>query len=221
MQKNKYKYLIFDFDGTIADTILDIADAVNHSLKENSLPTHTYEEFRTFVGNGSKVMIQRACNPITDEKILKDVFDCYFSFYCLNATNKTVPFDGIVSNLEYAKKKGVKLFIFSNKPQKLLDLIVEKIFPHNLFEVVVGVRDDGITKPNVSNFNLLTKNYDIKDENTAYFGDSDVDMITANNLHINNRYAVSWGYQDISRLSDSKKILDNPSQIKDVIHNVI
>ena len=110
------KGIIFDLDGTLLNTIDDIADSVNAVLKKHGLPTHTVEEYKTFVGSGAKVLITSALGEkANDEKLYKEVFDEYIEYYGKHREDKTAPYAGIVEMLEKLKGK-YRLGVLSNKP---------------------------------------------------------------------------------------------------------
>ncbi len=221
--KNKYQAFVFDRDGTIVSTREDIAKAVNVSLEYHHLPTHDLKEMTTFIGNGSVKLIQRAIGKEHQDRF-QSVFDVYYSYYSKHYKDLTHPYDGRIESLEYAKSKGVLLFIYTNKPQDIA-LDVRKTFFGSLFTKMVGIPLGGVTKPDPKAFLEQTKEYDLDFSKVAYFGDSVTDLQTAYNLKIENRYSVLWGYQSketlLSYPIQPKAFLSSPLQIKDVVDDRI
>ncbi len=225
MNESYYQTFVFDLDGTLLDTIVDMKVCVNRALKKYGLKEHTTDEYKSFVGNGSVKLIQRALGE-DNQKYYDDVFSSYYEDYKTHFMDFTKPFDGIVEALEYGKRKGIRYFIYTNKPQAIATEVVEHCFPKGFFEKIIGVPLGGKTKPDPKAFLDEFKKYDdISLDRCAYFGDSDTDILTAKNIGIKNMYSVSWGYKTYDFLVNyeckPKKILRNPSEIKEVIDNII
>lgn len=196
----KFDSLIFDLDGTICNTIKDIANSVNYSLKLHNLKTYKINEFKPFLGHGSKRLILDAINNNTS--LFDSVFNKYMDKYATNPSKYTKAYPYVDKFLHIAKNNGIKLFVFTNKPQKLADLVIKSCFQDNLFDEVIGVKEDTkIVKPEIDEFSKRTSKYHINYSSSAYFGDSDVDLITAKNLSVKETYITTWGYQDYNYLS--------------------
>lgn len=219
---DKIQAFIFDMDGTIVETNQDICDAVNYSLKYHQLQEISYDECKGYLGNGSVKLIHRAMHFQHDE-MFQSVFDVYYDYYLKNFVNKTKPYDGIVSSLEYAKQKGIKLFVYTNKPEKIASVIVNHLFGNDFFTKLVGIPLGGEVKPSVISFLNATKEFNLDYSKVYYFGDSTTDIETAYNLHVKKMISVLWGYQSKKiLLSYSKKpdlLLENPFEIKKLIDN--
>lgn len=195
----KYDSFILDLDGTLCDTLKDIAYSVNYALKKYNLKTHSLEKYKSFVGNGSNKLIQRAIYP--HEELFNKVFKTYKEKYLSNPTKYTKPYKGMERFLLEAKKQGIKLFVFTNKPHDLATSVLSLSFKDNIFTKIIGIQNNTqIIKPQVDNFLKETKEYNINYSLSAYFGDSDVDIFTANNLRVKETYITLWGYQDKKHL---------------------
>ena len=198
---NKYDSFIFDLDGTICNTLKDIASSVNYSLKYHHYKTYKVNDMKPFLGHGSKRLIEDALDKKLEN--YDSVFKVYMDKYKSNPVRYTKAYPIVTKFLIKAKEKGIKLFVFTNKPQVLASLVISKCFKENLFLEVIGVKDSTTkVKPDVEEFKLLTKKYNIDYTSSAYFGDSDVDLITAKNLNVRETYITTWGYQDYSYLKE-------------------
>lgn len=222
--QENYQAFIFDMDGTILSTIEDIGDAVNYSLAKHGLPLHTYEEYKTFVGNGSVLLIKRAIGK-EHQDLFQSVFDVYYDYYKIHFKDKTKPYDGLIDALKYAKSKGILLFIYTNKPEKIAIECEESSFGKGFFEKMVGIPLGGVTKPDPKAFFEATKEYHLDYQSVAYFGDSTTDIETAHNLGTPNMYSVLWGYQSYQKLStyplQPKAFLKEPKEIKLVVDGIL
>ncbi len=194
-----YQAFIFDMDGTIVSTVEDICDAVNYSLRLHKLDEISYEECTSYLGNGSVKLIQRAMHFLHQE-IFQEVFDDYYQYYLKHDVVKTKPYDGLLENLIKAKKRGIKLFIYTNKPEKIALEIVKHAFPDNLFDMMVGIPLGGKTKPDKEAFVTAVKDYHLDYSRCAYFGDSTTDLETAKNLQVKTTVTVLWGYDKEDKL---------------------
>ena len=195
-KKNKpfYQAFIFDMDGTIVSTIEDICDAVNHSLKKNGFPLISYEECTSYLGNGSVKLIQRAMHHQSEEHFQK-VFDDYYHYYLNHFVVKTKPYEGLIDVLTFAKERGILLFIYTNKPEKIALEIERSLFPQGMFSRLVGIPLGGKTKPDPEAFIKACEEYHLDYSRCAYFGDSRTDILTAKNLNVHTTCSVLWGYE--------------------------
>lgn len=224
MENSVYQSFVFDLDGTLLDTIIDMKVCVNRALAKYDLKEHTIEEYKGFIGNGSVKLIQRALGE-EHQDFYERVFNSYYEDYKEHFMDFTKPFDGITESLEYAKSRGILLFVYTNKPAVIAQKVIAHTFPSNLFEKIIGVPLGGKTKPDPQAFFDQTREYSLDYSKAAYFGDSDTDILTAKNLGIKNMYSVAWGYKSLEFLKQysipPKRILLNPLEIKKVVDNII
>ena len=218
---NNYDSFIFDLDGTICNTIKDIAYSVNYSLKYHHLKTYKINDFKPFLGHGSKRLISDALNNNLDN--FDSVFNIYMDRYKNNPARYTKVYPKVRKFLTKAKEKGIKLFVYTNKPQILASLLISKCFKDNLFDEVIGIRETTTSvKPEVNEFITRTSKYNIDYSKSVYFGDSDVDILTARNLKVKKCYITTWGYQDYSYLKNYKyqpdKYLFKYKELLDIIN---
>lgn len=199
--KSDYQAFVFDMDGTIVSTVEDICDAVNYSLIQHHFTPISYEECTFYLGNGSVKLIQRAMHHERQE-LFQSVFDVYYDYYLKHYQVKTKPYDGLLDALAYAKSKGILLFIYTNKPEKIALEIEKNLFPKGTFEKMVGIPLGGVTKPDPEAFIQAVKDYHLDYQKVAYFGDSTTDIQTAHNLNVKTICSVLWGYQTLEQLKE-------------------
>ena len=190
----KYKALFFDTDGTLLDTLQDILDAVNYALKECGYSKqYQYEEGKKLIGGGAYKLAERAISfapPIKEkyEQFQKLFFEKYLEMQ--DATTK--PFEGMTSLL-LSLKENYQLFIVSNKPQFLLDDIIQKTFPKGLFIEACGHKIENPEKPNPILINYLVDKYHLNKNECLMIGDSLTDIETAINGNVDS-CLVTYGY---------------------------
>ena len=191
----KRQLVIFDLDGTMLNTIADIAMATNHALSAFGYPTHSEEKIKSFVGNGVSKLLERALpeDKRTEENIalLREAFTEYYDKH--NADLST-PYPGIASLLSQLQENGVLLAVASNKYQSATEKLVAHYFPGIDFVCVLGQRTGIPVKPSPDIVHEIMATANVYRKDTIYVGDSGVDMQTANNAGIN-AVAVSWGFR--------------------------
>lgn len=198
-----FKGAIFDLDGTLLDTLEDIADAANSVLRDNNFPTHPVESFKYFVGDGVKVLMERvlpeeAKNHQTIESCLRSMKTRYLEF--LN--QKAKPYPPIPEILEFLSSRQCKLGVLSNKPHHLTIRCIDDFFPEGTFEPVIGLRDGHNAKPDPSGALEIAEKWNLKPQDIVYFGDTSTDMKTAKNAGF---YAVGvlWGFRKKQELMET------------------
>lgn len=191
----KRQLVIFDLDGTMLNTVADIAMATNHALSAFGYPTHSEEKIKSFVGNGVSKLLERALpeDKRTEENIalLREAFTEYYDKH--NADLST-PYPGIASLLSQLQENGVLLAVASNKYQSATEKLVAHYFPGIDFVCVLGQRTGIPVKPSPDIVHEIMATANVYRKDTIYVGDSGVDMQTANNAGIN-AVAVSWGFR--------------------------
>lgn len=209
------KLVIFDLDGTLLDTIADLAVATNHALEQLGYPTHETEVIRTYVGNGINKLLERALpdNERTEENVMR-MRTHFIPYYDAHNADLSAPYPGIVSLLETLQEKGLQLAVASNKYQEATAKLVEQYFPTISFIEVLGQRDGIAVKPDpIIVFDILKKT-DVSKEEVLYVGDSGVDMQTAQNAGVD-AVAVTWGFRPRTELESfqPKGLIDQAEEL--------
>ncbi|WP_291099905.1 MULTISPECIES: HAD family hydrolase [unclassified Flavobacterium] len=207
----KFKGVIFDLDGTLVNSLEDIADAMNSVLQGLSYPTHSYEAYQYFIGSGLRNLVSKSL-PSThnDEKQIDNCFHLMIEVYRDTCTHKTKPYDGIFELLDHLISRNMKLSVFSNKADELTKEITAALFP-NYFDPIVGLTTESLKKPNPFEAVEISKSLGLKAEEIIFVGDSGIDMQTATNANI---FAVGvlWGYRPKEELisNGAKYLLSHP-----------
>ncbi len=188
----QYHLAIFDLDGTLVDSVADLAEAVNHELTLMHYPTHPLEAFYHFVGNGVKKLCERAlpasAAPEEAEQLLKR-FYAYYEIHCLD---NTVPYADMPEVIRQLKTIGVQLAVASNKPQRFTERIVRHFFGE--FTCILGSNDIRPRKPEPHIIAEILDNLRIPADQAVLIGDSDVDILTAANAGIAS-IGCTWGFR--------------------------
>jgi phosphoglycolate phosphatase len=141
------KLIIFDLDGTLLNTLDDLADCANYILKKNGFPTHTTEAYKYFVGNGVAMLMKRALPENISETVYIKILSEFMEYYEIHKSDKTAPYDGIIETLENLQDKGILLAVATNKPHELLPELMQHYFPTIQWAAVFGNRKDIPIKP--------------------------------------------------------------------------
>lgn len=204
--------VLFDLDGTLTNTLEDIAFAMNRALRLHRLPEHPVDAYRYLVGNGAKVLAQRAVGQRADlaEQVQRD----YQAYYETHNLVRTKPYNGIPALLEGLQNKGLKLCVFSNKPHADTCHVVEHFFPGVNFAVVRGQQDGVPVKPDPAGALLVAEELNIPPENFLYVGDTDVDMLCARRAGMHPVGAV-WGFRDEAELrqAGAERLAQHPEEL--------
>ncbi len=213
----KYETLIFDLDGTLLNTLDDLWSSVNYALGECGYPLRTIDEVRRFVGNGIRLLMERAVPyGVTGEDFDK-VFGLFKSHYAENSRNKTAPYNGVTELLAEAKKRGYKLAIVSNKIDFAVKDLREEFFKDSV-EVAIGESEGMRTKPDPDMVYKAISELGADNDRCIYIGDTDVDMQTAVNSGME-CISVSWGFRTRDELVGygARMIADSPMDILNFI----
>lgn len=198
----KYKLAIFDMDGTILDTLVDLANAVNYALAEAQLPQRTLSEIRSFLGNGMLNLIRLSAPEGSSPEAIADLKDTFTAYYKAHCSENTRPYTGIVGLIEELRAQGVKTAVVSNKPDFGVQLLVQEHFPTS-FDVAVGERTGIAKKPAPDSVNEVLRQLAISREEAVYIGDSEVDIATARNSGMDG-VIVTWGFRDEAYLKKER-----------------
>ena len=188
-----YHTAIFDLDGTLLDTLQDLADSTNYALSLHGLPTRTAEEIRQFVGNGVGLLIHRAVPQGTPEELEAHVLRDFRAHYLLNMENKTAPYPGILELLDALRTAGVRTAVVSNKFDGAVKGLCQNYFGDRV-DTAIGESQGVARKPAPDTVFRALAELGASPEGAAYIGDSDVDMETAKNAGLP-CISVSWGFR--------------------------
>lgn len=210
------KAVIFDLDGTLVNSIYDLADGVNFALEKNGYPTHPEESYLIFVGNGIKKLIERALGDKATEQTVAKVRADFETYYRDHCCDRTRAYEGITELLDTFKKNGVKLAVCSNKAQKFTEYIVNTIFGENTFDFVYGQRPELLMKPAPDCIFFVAENLGVTIEECIYIGDSNVDIMAGNNAGVDT-LGVTWGFRTEQELRETgaKHIVHKTHQIQE------
>ncbi|MCG6879891.1 MAG: HAD family hydrolase [Deltaproteobacteria bacterium] len=199
----EYKAVIFDLDGTLLDTLEDLADAMNRTLEERGFPSHPVEAYRYFVGNGVAKIVSRTLPPDKqDKELMADCIKAFLVEYDRNWNRKTRPYDGVAELLDALTLKQIPMAIFTNKPHAFAELCVHEFLSRWKFKAVFGQRDGYPLKPDPAVPREIAGMLNISPEQFLYLGDSDADMKTAVNAGMLPVGAL-WGFRSEEELRDA------------------
>lgn len=194
------KLVIFDLDGTLLNTIADLAAATNQALQHYGYPTHEVEAYRFFVGNGINKLFERALPETerTEENILK-IRSQFIPYYDTHNADLSRPYPGIPELLMTLQQKGIKIAVASNKYQAATRKLIAHYFPEINFVEVLGQREGIPAKPDPSIVNEIRIKAGVDEKEILYAGDSNVDMQTAHNAGVT-AVGVAWGFRPRTEL---------------------
>lgn len=214
----KYRAVIFDLDGTVLDTLGDLAASVNHTLEKHSLPQRTPREVRSFVGNGVKNLVFRAAGENVSDEEKEEMVAEFRTHYGEHCADSTVPYEGIKELLFSLKRDGVKLAVVSNKPDSEVQALVDKNFP-GIFGYVAGEKAGIERKPAPDSVFAALDFLGEKACDAAYVGDSEVDILTAANSRTDG-IIVTWGFRDRDFLvsKGAERPADTADELKKLLY---
>ena len=191
-----YNTYIFDLDGTLLDTLTDLAASTNYALRTHGMPEHTIDEVRRFVGNGVRKLMERAVPDGTDNPLFDEAFATFRQYYMEHSLDTTRPYEGIPDMLAALKAKGCHLAVVSNKMMAATQELCRHFFPETI-EVAIGENEaEGIRKkPAPDTVIAALRQLGVGEEGAVYVGDSDVDIDTARNSNLP-CISVLWGFRD-------------------------
>lgn len=220
-----YDLYVFDLDGTLIDSYKTIGSLFNKVLDDNNLEVLDLELYKYLLGDGAKVLVEKGLKRSLEIKgeyvskeefnrILEKIYPEYMDLYNNFDDNITKPYDCIKSTLNILKGWKKKIAICTNKPQPATDIIVDKIFGKDYFDMVVGMTDERVRKPDKSMLVSIMENLDIDKSRVAYFGDTSVDIRTGKNAEVVT-VGVTWGFREKEELMEfgADRIINRPMDI--------
>ncbi len=209
----KYDLVIFDMDGTILDTLEDLTDSLNVVLAGNGLAGHSLEEVRSFVGNGIRLLIERAVPEGTPEDVIDRVYRDYMEYYPLHCSERTKAYDGIPEVIRSLRQEGCLTAVVSNKADIAVQELCKQYFEH-LFDFAAGEREGVRKKPAPDAVLEIMKRLGANPARTVYVGDSEVDIETAEHAGIQ-CITVNWGFrsEESLRAQGAELIVSKPQEL--------
>ncbi len=198
------KNVVFDMDGTILNTIDDLYCSVNYALKQCGYPLRSMEEVLSFVGNGVKVLIDKAMPKGYTKEEYDKCFSIFIVYYNLHKNDNTAPYDGILELMQELQQKNIKMSVVSNKFDAGVKELAKNLF-NGYLPVAIGESETVMPKPNPSGVWYALELMGAKKEESVYIGDSEVDFETAKNSGLT-FIAVTWGFRQRS-LQDRKSVV--------------
>lgn len=213
----KYTTIIFDLDGTLLNTLADLAAATNHALAEHKLPQRTTDEVRLFVGNGIRKLIERAVPADTPAKLQEKVFASFNRYYKEHCADSTRPYEGVPQLLQQLRAAGCRTAIVSNKADYGVQALAKQYFDGQL-DAACGERAGIAKKPAPDMLLAIMRQLKAEPASTIYIGDSDTDLDTARNAGVP-CIGACWGFRGRAFLEahGAKLLAENVSDIWELI----
>lgn len=213
----KYKLAIFDMDGTILNTIDDLAASLNAVLEKSGFPTRTMDEVISFVGDGLRTLIERGVPDGSDSETVDRVLADFKAYYAVHCADRTAPYDGIIELLKNLRTNGCMTAVVSNKVDDAVQELCKKYFD-GLFDYAVGERSGILRKPAPDSVNEVLEKLNVSRENAVYIGDSEVDIKTAENAGMDS-IIVEWGFRERDFLlkKGAKTIVSAAKEIENIV----
>ena len=210
-----YQTYIFDLDGTLLDTLRDLAASVNFALRSHGMPEHSIDDVRHFVGNGVRLLMERAVPQGTKNPLFDAAFNTFRQHYMQHSLDTTQPYPGIVDTLHTLRSRGCRIAVVSNKMMAATQALCQHFFPDTV-EVAIGEHEaEGIRKkPAPDTVFAALRELGTGPEGAVYVGDSDVDILTAHNSQMP-CISVLWGFRDRDFLiqNGAETLISAPSEL--------
>jgi len=215
----RYQAVLFDLDGTLLDTIGDIADSMNLALQNRDLPQNDEETYKTFIGQGIREFVTRSipANKSNDELVLSLIGEMRAEYH-KRWNNKTCPYTGIPELLNDLSHRNIRMAVLSNKPDDFTKMMIREMLPEWHFELVIGARKNVPRKPDPAGAIEIAEKFNLSPAQCVYVGDSETDIemaISAGMLPV----GVSWGFRTKNQLTESGAVmvLDKPPDLLEVM----
>lgn len=197
------KLAVFDLDGTLVDSIYDLADCVNSALRAYNLPENTLEEYYSFVGNGMENLIRTSMKSQgNNDELYRKVRAFFDEEYRLHCNDKTCAYEGVAQMLSALQDKGVKTAVLTNKAHNFVEGILDKCFPEHKFSLAWGQQEGIDRKPSPQGLLKMISELGCDKSDCVYIGDSEVDVRTAENAGMD-LICVLWGFRSKEQLIDA------------------
>ncbi len=210
----RFNAVIFDLDGTLLNTIDDLADSFNYALAQYQFPQHPVSAYRFFIGDGAHMAIERALPPeARNAEIIEQVLGAFSEHYAQNYKNKTKPYPGITELLKTLKNRAIKMAVLSNKPHDFTIQCVREYFD-DYFIPVQGVESRFDKKPAPESTHHILEQFKLPAEQVLFVGDTKTDIQTAKNAGLKSA-GVVWGFRGREELQQAGAdfIIGHPKEL--------
>lgn len=209
--------VLFDLDGTLINSVADLAAAANYALRQAGYAEHSVEEYKYFVGNGIPVMLGRASGHDGDKQVIASLLPVFMERYRHHFADQTAAYDGMAGVLDSLRQAGVKTAVITNKAYEMAKIILDKLYPGQL-DFIIGQREDVPCKPDPTGTRIAMRTLGVTPEECLFVGDSGVDMQTACGC---GAYPVGvlWGFRTADELNQNgaKVLIDRPEKLLELI----
>jgi len=215
------KCILFDLDGTLINTLEDLADATNYAITKRGYRPREPEEFKMFAGSGAEVMIRMAMDsPELSQQEMSCIYYDYLEFYRQHYIDKTAAYDGLNELISVLKSKELKLAVVTNKVEEMAIVILNKLFPGS-FDCIFGQREGVPAKPDPTAATLVMNELNVKPGECIFLGDSGIDILTAVNSGAC-PVGVTWGFRQRAELLENgaRHIIDAPDELYTIINEI-
>ena len=214
------KLIVFDLDGTLINSLEDLADSANHILTQHGFPTHPVDAYRYFVGDGMRKLIERILPP--EEQNDAQIEQCrqeFVEYYSIHMEDKTSVYEGSTDLLKALKAHGLKIAVATNKVHSAVRPLMEKYFPDIRFDSMIGQREGVPVKPNPQIMFDILKETSCEPSETLHIGDTATDMQLAHNAGVT-PVGVLWGYRPLEELQEAgaQQIIKHPLDLLEIIN---
>lgn len=199
------KLILFDLDGTLIDSLKDLAEAVNHALRLRGLPLHSVAEYRRMVGHGVRNLVKQALPEGADDALVDSALTDFKAYYQAHIDVHTRPYPGIPELLTDLQARGIQLAVVSNKFQEGTEYLINRFFPAIRFVAILGNRPSAPLKPDPEIVQEVLRKANVQPADALLVGDSPTDMKTAANGGIES-IAVTWGYRTAEDLAGHRQV---------------
>jgi len=209
------KLIVFDLDGTLINSLEDLADSANHVLEQHGFPTHPVDAYRYFVGDGVRKLIERILPP--EERTDAQIEQCkaeFVAYYKIHMEDKTSVYEGITDLLKALKARGLKIAVATNKVHVAVEPLMAKYFPGIHFDSMIGQREGIPVKPHPQIMCDILKETGCQPSEALHVGDTATDMQLAHNAGVT-PVGVLWGYRPLEELQEAgaKFIISRPEEL--------
>lgn len=195
----KFNAVFFDLDGTLANSLADLANSVNYVLSSKGFPTHNTECYKLFAGDGILKMIERAVpTEYSQTPVVLELKDMFMEYYAKHYADNTVAYDGLNELVYSLKKNGIKIAVVTNKAQEMAEKVVNKLFGDS-FDYILGLRDGVPAKPDPTGIFMAMKELNVEPVECAFVGDTGMDVAGGVNAGAY-PIGVLWGFREKDEL---------------------